>query len=361
MGKNWMTQLQKLSGAVDQSQRENAYAHVLKSPSPSLNFTFGKAWGLPSGYTLALWGPKKGGKTLVTNAFSGQLHVDDPDAIVVKFNTEMREDVQMTPEDYRIWNIDRDRYMTYETNLPEEIFDAIEGPINEMIQAGAPIKLVIIDSTNNIRGRRSLNADSVGVQQIGDHALTMKDGLSRILAVQRRNKFGLIMTCHVAAEMDMLEQKRGNKFKMSAANALMHYSEYFMFVERNDNADARKDLSGVDLVDESRVGIDGKAERTAHKIRVTMKENSLGVRGRVGEFTFGYGKGIINVHEEVFQLGINRGIIERPSNATYVFGERKWNGKEAMLAAIASEPDLQKAITQKLMLQDIEAVASGAQ
>lgn len=359
MAKNWMAQLQKLNGAVDQENRTNAYASVLRSPSPSLNFTFGKAWGLPLGYSLALWGPKKGGKTLVTNAFSGNLHTNDPEAIVVKFNTEMREDVQMTPEDYRIWNIDPKRYMTYETNLPEEIFDYIEGPINEMIQEGAPIKMVIIDSTNNIRGRRSLNADSVGVQQIGDHALTMKDGLSRILSVQRRNKFGLIATCHIAAEMDPLEQKRGNKFKMSAANALMHYAEYFMLVERDDNADARKDLNGVELVDPSKIGIDGKAERTAHKIKVTMKESSLGVRGRVGEFTYDYSKGIVSVHEEVFQLGTNRGAIERPNNLTYVFGERKWSGKDAMLKAIESEPDLQKAIVQKLMLQDIDSVASG--
>ena len=79
MAKDWMKALNKLEGAVEKSY--NPFAYVLRSPSPSVNFTFGNSHGLPFGYTLILYGPPAGGKSLLSNAFIGQLHKDDPEAI----------------------------------------------------------------------------------------------------------------------------------------------------------------------------------------------------------------------------------------------------------------------------------------
>jgi len=76
----------------------------------------------------------------------------------------------MTPEQAAILGIDLDRYISYDVNSPELIFDRIETEINAMCDAGAPIKLIIIDSLNNIQGRRSMNADTIMTQQIGDRS-----------------------------------------------------------------------------------------------------------------------------------------------------------------------------------------------
>jgi len=67
-------------------------------PSPSLGYVFAKTHGLPKGFTVTLFGPPGGGKSLISAAITGQLHKDDPESLAVKFNTEMR---RTWPDDAR--------------------------------------------------------------------------------------------------------------------------------------------------------------------------------------------------------------------------------------------------------------------
>jgi RecA/RadA recombinase len=352
MAKDWMKKLQGMEGAV--LGNYDRFAHVIETPSPSINFAFGKGGGLPLGYSVVLYGPPKGGKTLVSNAIIGNLHRTDPEAIVVKFDTEMREEGQLRAEEAAIWGIDPSRYICFSTNIPNQIFDRISNELAAMCQEGMPLKLIIIDSLSGIMGRRALNADTIDTMQIGDEALTIQTGLKQILPTQRKHNIGLIMTAHVRAEMDQLEQKRGNKVRMAASFGVQHHAEYFMYVERNRNKEARADILGNEFKDENAGDLAGNADVTAHKIRAIMKANSMGPAGRVAEFTLDYRKGIINTHEEVFLLGTNRGVIERPNQLTYAFGGQQWKGKEAMVNAIRDYPDLYKNILKELRKRDAE-------
>jgi len=71
-------------------------------------------------------------------------------------------------------------------------------------------------------------------------------------------------------------------------------------------------------------------------------------------FTFHDDRGIINTHEEVFLLGINHGVIERPNNQTYAFGGENYRGKGAMLVAIQEKKELREAILRQLKARDFE-------
>jgi RecA/RadA recombinase len=353
MANKWMKKLRDMEGAILRDY--NPFAHVIRTPSPSVNFSFGKGFGLPRGYSAAFTGPPGGGKSLLLNATIGQLHQDDPEAIAVKFDTEFREDGQLTPQDYAKWGIDPDRLVTYADNRPT-IFDTICKDINGMCQEGAPIALIGIDSINAVQGRRFMNQDTIETQQIGDEALTIQTGLKMILPVQRKHHIGLIMTVHVRAEMDALEQKRGNKTRMAASFGMQHHTEYFLYIERNRNKDAREDLTGKKFEDEEHGDVAGNGDITAHKIRTMMKKNTMDAQGRYGEFTLEYDKGIVNQHEEVFLLGINRGVIERPNQTMYQFGGKEWKGKEAMITAIKDHPEMQEAILKELQRRDAEGL-----
>jgi hypothetical protein len=184
--------------------------------------------------------------------------------------------------------------------------------------------------------------------------MTNQVGLKRILPIQHKYNFAVILTAHVRAEMDQLEQQRGNKVRPGVAFAVQHHAEYYLMVEPNKTKEGRKDATGAELVDDTVTDMRDNAERTGHKIRVCMKDSSLGPKGRTGEFTLDYDRGIINVHEEIFMLGVNRGIIEKINNLTYGLGDRKWTGKPAMLNALKAEPDLQKSILQELKKRDME-------
>jgi hypothetical protein len=352
MAKDYMKKLLELEGAV--TEGFNPHIAVVRTASPSTNFIFGNGWGLPQGYTGLFYGPPKSGKSLLAYAYTGQLHQDDPEAIVIKFNTELREKAQYNPvRSQRIWGIDPKRYIPYDVNDPALIFDRIENEIAALCDDGAKIKFIIIDSLNNIKGRRSMNADSVMVQQRGDDALTIQTGLKRILDMQRKHNIAFMLTSHVRAEQDEHEIMRGNKVRPGVSWATSHFAEYYVYVEQDKTKDGKTNLLGEKFEDDTVADLNDNAERTGHKIRVTMKDSSLGPKGRAGEFTLDYDKGIINTHEEVFLLGVGRNVIEKPNNLSYAFGERKWVGKPAMLEALRSEKELQDTILTELRRRDL--------
>lgn len=351
MAKNWMTQLNKGEGAVmgDYLPHNN----VIRFPSPSVNFLFGNGHGLPLGYTLVLAGRPKGGKSLLIHSAIGELHKNDPEAWAIKFDTEFREEGQVTDEQVKLWGMDRNRYKAYSTNTPASIFDFIENDVAALCQDGLPLKLVAIDSVNGIQGRRGMSAESVDVQNRGDEAQTLGVGFKRILAVQRKYKFALIMTCQVRAEQDPDVIKRtGSAIKPALPWQLQHYAEYWMMVEPNVYKAGRTDLLGGEFKNEELGDMAGKGDQTAHKIRVKMMDSSMGPKGRTGEFTLDYDHGMINKHEEAFTLGVNRGVIEKVNALTYAFGDKKWTGKPATLAALAEDPALYEAVISEVFKKD---------
>lgn len=354
----WMAKLAKLDGAV--VEHYDPFAHVIRTPSPSVNFLFGRTHGLPLGYGILIWGPPKGGKSVIANAIIGQLHRDDPEAIAIKYNTEMREQGQLTREQTDVWGIDPERYMAFDVNEPDLIFDKIEKDVKVMCDEGAPIKLIIIDSLTGIQGRRAMNADTIMTQQIGDEAKTLQDGLKRILPVIRRKRIAVIGTAHARAELDQVEQMRGKKTKMAAAWATKHFFEYFMYLEPFNTKEGRTDLFGEEFINEQIQDALGKGEKVAHRIRVHMEDSSVGPKGRWGVFTLDYNKGIVNTFEEVFLLGTNRGIITQPSNAYYEYGGEQWHGKKAILTAMKGSSELCDRILADVRKLDVGWVPEAA-
>jgi RecA/RadA recombinase len=352
-----MERLIKGPGAVLATR--NVHADVIDSPSPGLNFTFGNGQGLPAGYSLLLYGPPRGGKSIICSALTGQVHKNDPDAFVVKYNTEFREDAQLDDSQRKVWGIDPERYVGYDRNDPE-IFDHIEKDLAANCQDGMKLKLVIIDSINMMQGRRAMNADTVMQQQVGDNAATIQEGLRRILPIQRKYNFALILTSHVRSVMDKKAANAANVYlthdtavRPAVSWAVQHHCEYFMFVNPAGGQDGKKDMLGNEFTNSAVEDMYGNKDKVAHKVRVRMMDATIGPKGRNAEFTLDYKHGIINVHEEVFQLGLSCGIITKPNNVMHEFDGKSWKGKEAMLTALKDDPQLQQKILQELKTRDL--------
>jgi RecA/RadA recombinase len=356
--KDFMSKLLAAPGAVQGDF--NPHSYVIRSPSPSLNFIFGNSQGLPAGYSVLLYGPPRGGKSIIANAMAGQLHQDDPDAWVVKYNTEFRERGQLTPEQARVWGIDLNRYVAYERNDPE-LFDHIERDLAALVDEGMKLKLVIIDSQTQIQGRRGMNADTIMTQQIGDNAATVQEGLKRILPVQRKHGFALITTSHIRSQIEqggkssaVVNTSRTTSVRPAVSYGTQHHCEYYLYVNPATGEESKVDLLKKKVFEDDSVrDFDDHSEKTGHKVRVRMMDSSLGPKGRAGEFSFDYRKGIFNTHEEVFLLGTLRGIIDRPNQLVYRWAGLDYKGKEAMLEAIKNHPEIRKDILNELMRRDL--------
>jgi len=343
-----MSQLLALDGAVKGG--EDPFASIIDTPSVTMNYTFDNTWGLPDGYSLLMGGPPKGGKSILISAIEGRLHQADPDAVTMKFNTEMRENVQVTPQQKKLWGIDDSRRIVYEVREPAAIFDRVEKEVPRLVQAGIKLRLLIIDSVNDIQGRRQLNAESVDDVQIADKAATLQDGFGRIKGILRNNRVSSILTTQIRSEMDTNQQKYGKgpridgqKVKLAVSWYIKHFCEFFMHVERFQNKGSTADLQGHELIDETIKNAQGDADQSAHKIRATMLDNSLGRPGRIGIFTLDHNHGIINTHEEIYLLGKGFGLFEE-KGSWLAYGDQKWQGKDALLDAIKSDPVLAQTI-----------------
>lgn len=356
--KKLFSSLMKLEGAV--TKEYNPLDHCIRTKSHSVNWAMAnKGHGLPEGFSMILWGPPKAGKSILSNAFIGEVHASDPEAFTITFNTEMRGSLQQSDAAARAFGIDPERHMTFDVNEPALIFDRIEKDIAALVDEGLKIKLIIIDSLSNIRGRRGLNADTVDQMQIGDKAITLQEGLERILGTLRRKKISLIMTAHARAEMDRTEQMRGNDKKMASAFATKHFAEYFCYVERLENKDSKQNLMKEAFIDEGAKDFMDKAMKTGHRIRFKVTGNSIGPDSRVAEFTLDYQQGIINTYEEAFKLGVNYGIIERPNNVTYTYKGENYRGVKEILIAIRDTPGMEQEIMNAVYAMDIQKYLGG--
>lgn len=345
MANKWMKTLNKLEGATDFEYNPFAPENVIKSTSPYLNWIFGKGSGMPLGHGVIFYGPPKSGKSLATYLLTAGLHQSDPEAIVVKFNTEMREASQVSGN----WGIDMDRYMAYDVNEPQYIFDRIESDILPLVQQGMPLKMIIIDSLKGIRGIKEMNSSSVTDHQMGDQALTIQKGLTRILPIIRRNKIALVCTEQIRANLDA--GMYGKKEKMGGAWAEKHFFEYYIEVKRNNSAEAKQSLTGEKFETDTK-DARGNKEKTAHKIYVRMDDSTVGVSNRSGIFTFNYKEGHVNIEEELFDLAKNLNIVERPNNRTYVFEGQTFTSKGDFIKAIKENEEISKKILDEIYGRD---------
>lgn len=339
MSKNkWMSQMYKMDAAVDPNYNFYIPENVVRTKSPSINWTFGKGGGLPFGFGLLLYGKPKSGKSLTADVLAAGVHQQDPEGIVVKFDTEHREDNTSRA----MWGVDDSRYMAFNTNEPKDIFDKIHDEFVPMLEAGFPLRMIIIDSVSGVEGVKAKNAASVEDHQMGDKALTIGKGLTRILPIIRKYKIALVCCEHVRANLNA--GAYGPKEKMAGAWAEKHFFEYYMEVKADGSAEGKKTITG-DKFEGDIKDAKGNKEQTARKVWVKMVDNTKSFSGRTVRVTFSRSEGLAHVEDELFELGWGLGIIEK-SGSNYTLNGQTFHGKPKTIAALKENKELADYIVQ---------------
>lgn len=348
---NWKKALKALPSAVDFDYDAFAPENCLYTPSPSLNWIFAnKSMGIPKGTGVLLWGDPKGGKSLCIQATIAEMHKRDPEGIALIYSSEMRGFLQ----DGSIAGVDKDRLVIIDSNRPEVIFDEFENSIGAMLEEGMPLRIVALDSLNSVGGTKALDGKSVNDHLMGDKAITLQRGLEKMLPIVRKNKLVMLATAQARDNFDA--GTHGPRKKMAASWAAKHAFEYFIEVRRANASDDKVDLSGQKFEAEDRKDIRGNKEVTGHKIIATMQGNSIGAAGRSAQITFSYKEGIINQHEEIFELAKNLGIIENVGAGSYVLYGQKIRGKVEVAEKIRESLDLQKKLLEDIRKLDLREV-----
>ena len=345
---NWSKALKALPGSIDFNRDAFAPENCLYTPSPSMNYIFAnKAHGIPKGTGVLLYGKNKSGKSLLIQAAIAEMHRRDPEGIAIIYNTEMRGFLQ----NGTFMGVDPKRLFIYDSNKPTDIFDCFEKEVGSMLADGMPLRILGIDSFNSIGGTKALAEDrSVSDHLMGDKAITIQRGLEKIVPMVRRNNIVLFGTAQMRDDFNA--GQHGPKEKAAVTWAVKHTFEYQIAVSKANAADDKQDLGGHKFENADIKDIRGNKEITGHKIIVTMKESSCGTPGRSGMITLDYSHGIINVHEEIFELAKNLGIIENVGAGGYVLYGEKIRGKEKVAEKIKDSEEIQKKLHADILAKD---------
>jgi hypothetical protein len=83
---------------------------------------------------------------------------------------------------------------------------------------------------------------------------------------------------------------------------------------------------------------DDEGVMIGHRIRARIDKNRVGPPFRKCDFDIKYTQGIVNSHVEIADLAVKYGIVQRPTNVTYTYGDQivTKRGKDKFLESIES-------------------------
>lgn len=299
MSKNkWMSKLTSDFGKAA-SQMIKEAPKAIPTRSPSLNWALVKGGFMPSKVSV-LYGPESCGKSMLAMMAIIELQQRDPEAIAIWFDAEF----SFAPDFFVALGGDPERIVVRRTNDPLKIFDYIGKEMLELIQDGAPVKAIVIDSIRAIRYPKDNKKQTTDMIMGGTGANYLPSAFKLIIPVIAEHEIMALFIQQVSIQIDPMKALR-NPYVLPDGQALKHAGDVMLEIVKLDTK------AGVV---ESGATMAGGNQQVGHKVRVKVKKNRMGIPARVAQFTFGYGQGIINTGDEIFDLGKSLGVIYHPVN-----------------------------------------------
>jgi RecA/RadA recombinase len=299
MANKWMTKMVSDFGMLA-SEIETKALPPVPSRSPSLNWAT-SVGGFKPGKITVLYGPEQAGKSLLAYMAIADVQKVDPEAIFVWFDAEYSFNL---PLFIKVGG-DPKRLVYRKSNDPLKIFDYIGGEMLELLQEGAPIRGIVIDSIKAIRYPKEANMKQTTDQKMGGTGASyLPSTLKLILPVISDYNLLTFFIQQVTMEMDPMKALR-NPYVITEGKALKHAADLMLEIVKLDTK------NGVLEAGET---ITGAAQQTGHKVRIKVKKNRLGIPARMAQFTYHYDNGIIDTGGEVFELAKSLGVVFHPIN-----------------------------------------------
>lgn len=294
----WMS---KLTGdlGIAASKLQDQRSEPIASPSPSLNWATCQGGFLPSKVNI-LYGPESSGKSMLAMMGIVQLQRQDPEALAIWFDAEY----SFNPQMFAKLGGDSDRLVVRKSNNPINIFDYIGGEMLELIQDGAPVKAIVIDSIKSIRYPKDVRKQTTDQIMGGSGSQYLSSALKLVVPVIAEHKLLAFFIQQVTAQLDPMKALR-NPYVISEGHALKHAADLMLEITR---LDSKKGIL------EHGETITGASAQVGHKVRVKVKKNRMGAPARQAEFAFHYDKGVVDTGGEIFELAKALGVVKHPIN-----------------------------------------------
>ena len=295
----WLSRMTSDFGVIASELNKKALPPC-STRSPSLNWAT-SIGGFQPGKISVLYGPEQSGKSLLAMMAIADEQKKDEDAIFIWFDAEFSFNLTL----FEKIGGDASRLIVRKSNDPLKIFDYIGGEMLELLQEGAPIKGIVIDSIKAIRYPKETNMKQTTDQKMGGTGASyLPSTLKLVVPVIAEYNLLTFFIQQVTMEIDQMKALR-NPYVITEGRALKHAADLMLEIIKLDTK------NGVLEAGET---ITGAAQQTGHKVRIKVKKNRLGIPARMAQFTYHYDRGIIDTGVEIFELAKSLGVVFHPTN-----------------------------------------------
>lgn len=304
----WMQRMTADFGATAEQLKKKEPA-AIPSKSPSLNWATTKRGFVPGKINI-VYGPESCGKSMLAMMEIAELHARDADAIAVWCDAEFSFNADL----FIKLGGDPNRIVVRKTNDPLKIFDYIGGELLELLQEGAPIKALVIDSIRAIRFPKDMKKQTTDMIMGGTGANYLPSALKLVIPVVAEFELLTFFIQQVSIQIDPMKALR-NPYVLPDGQSLKHVGDLMLEMIKLDTK--------ANVI-ESGETIAGGTAQVGHKVRVKVKKNRLGKPARVAQFTFHYDHGIIDTANEIFDLAKSLNIVHHPVGDSGKVNNQMW-------------------------------------
>lgn len=204
-----------------------------------------------------------------------------------------------------------------------------DGLLDKVKNGEFNINLIVLDSLGSIQPPGE-DIASIGKMNMALLARFLTTTFRKLSLEISKTQIPFIIINHKKANMDPY----ASDHTFSGGNTYTHFLSANVYFEPVNRADAK-------ILDE-------KEQKIGQTIRATIEKSKFGPWPRKCEFKIDFNAGIIDSHEEVATLVEDYGIVTKPSNVSYEYGDKKWVGYNKFCDAIKNDPLLAKELIIKI-------------
>ncbi len=285
---------------------------VIPTGAISLDWALGVG-GMPRGRVVEIFGPEASGKT--TLALQVIAQAQQAGGLAAFIDAEHALDAQYA----RKLGVDLDNLLVSQPDNGEQALEIVE----VLVRSGG-VDVVVVDSVAALVPRAEIEGE-MGDAQVGLQARLMSQALRKLTGVVSKSKTCLIFINQLREKIGVMF---GNPETTTGGRALKFY------------ASVRIDIRRVGSIKDGDQVVGGRT-------RVKIVKNKVAPPFREAEFDVMYGEGI-SKEGDLLDLAVDRRIIEKSGTWFAYGGERLGQGRENAKAFLKQNPDIFKAIEERL-------------
>lgn len=345
---------------IFEDEHETMSVEAIPTGSVALDEAIG-TWGLPLGRIVQFAGRESSGKSLLSLMVIREWQKLNPKNWAVYIDAEFAFD----PSWAAMLGVDLERLKRRKLNKGVDIMEFLcgvphkelgkkkvkPGLLDWVIQHGGAketgLGIIVIDSIASILPPIEETSVS-GKATMAPMGRFMSTELRKLTPLLGQSGTMLIAINQVRVQPGVMY---GDPETSPGGSAWKHNCSVMVHLARLTSSDyAIKDDEGIMI---------------GHRIRARIDKNRVGPPFRKCDFDIKYTEGIVNSHIEIADLAIRYGVIQRPSNVTYAYGDQiiTKGGKEKFYESIASgqfesgEASYDPAELHQRLLEDIRQAA----